>query len=134
MDPADLKSCGPAPIGDLVQRLSLRILRAIPVEVDVYVFFEVKVVVPVQLREVPVDKALHVLPTRFDTKYRHVLLDVHGYIQCGEVSGKRCQRPHRGPRLIFSQASQASADQVVGKLSHWRLTAVDVKVELASGR
>src|SRR4051794_5253366 len=56
------------PLSDLIFRLTVRICRVIPVEVDVSVLLERHLRVPEELCHVPVDQALDVVPPRRDTE------------------------------------------------------------------
>src|SRR5256885_15587490 len=71
----DLESSLCTPTLDLSHRLAMRILRSVPVEVDMNILFKVELLVPEQLGEVPVDQTLNVLSAGLDAKQRNVFFD-----------------------------------------------------------
>src|SRR6185503_6940167 len=63
------------PTPDVFFRLTMSVSRVIPIKINVMVRLESKVAIPKQFGEIPVNQALHVLPTGFDAQIRNILRD-----------------------------------------------------------
>src|SRR6266850_6840144 len=131
VEATDLEASLGTPRAYLGLGLAVRVLRPVPVEVDVEVLLERITVVPEELREVPVDEALHVVAAALDAKSRNVF-DIDRRLQCREVARELGQRPHRLPGLVVRHRREHATDVVIGELSHGSLLPVDVEKELAS--
>ena len=86
-----------APRAYFVGRLSMGVARVVPVEVHVQVLLEVQVLVPEELREVPVQKPLHVIRTGRDLEERYVLRHFDVRADLRERLRKSSQRPQQLP-------------------------------------
>ncbi len=112
--------------------LTMRVLRRIPVEIDVVHFFEIHFRAVVCLEDVPVEQPLEIDATRRNIEKIDRLRDVDFDIEITKRLPQLAERHHCGPAFVRRHVLKLVADIIVSEFADRALPPIDIEERAAA--